>query len=124
VTARIDAWCWAVRLYPSRSQATAGVKAGHVRINGDRAKPAQAVKIGDEVRIYNTHEKREHVVVVKELLAKRVGATVAQAAYDDRTPALPPKEERAAPVFARERGTGRPTKRDRRLLDELRRLGR
>lgn len=124
MTARIDSWCWAVRLYPSRSQATAGVKAGHVRINGDRAKPAQPVKIGDEVRIYNTHERREHVVIVRQLLTKRVGAPLAQAAYDDRTPALPPKEERAAPVFARERGAGRPTKRDRRVLDRLRELGR
>jgi ribosome-associated heat shock protein Hsp15 len=118
---RVDVWCWAVRLYKSRSQATSSAKAGHIRINGVRAKPAQPVKVGDEVRVYTD---REHVVLVKQLLAKRVGAPLAQAAYDDRTPALPPKEERAAPVFARERGAGRPTKRDRRLLDELRRLGR
>jgi ribosome-associated heat shock protein Hsp15 len=67
---------------------------------------------------------REHIVVVRQILAKRVGAPLAQAAYDDRTPALPPKEERVAPVFARERGAGRPTKRDRRVLDRLRELGR
>lgn len=117
---RIDAWCWAVRLYKSRSQATAGAKAGHIRVNGARAKPAQPVKIGDEVRVYNTHEKREHVVIVRQLLEKRVGAPLAAAAYDDKTPPLPPKPERLAPVFQRERGTGRPTKRDRRLLDRLR----
>ncbi|MDH2413583.1 RNA-binding S4 domain-containing protein [Nocardioides sp. CER19] len=121
IDVRIDVWCWAVRLYKSRSQATAGAKAGHIRINGVRAKPAQPVKVGDEVRVFTD---REHVVVVKELLAKRVGAPLAQAAYDDRTPALPPKEERAAPVFSRERGAGRPTKRDRRLLDQLRQMGR
>jgi len=115
---RVDAWCWAVRLYKSRSQATAGAKAGHIRINGERAKPSQPVKVGDEVRVFTD---REHIVVVKELLSKRVGAPLAQAAYDDRTPALPPREERPAPIFQRERGAGRPTKRDRRLLDRLRR---
>lgn len=114
---RVDAWCWAVRLYKSRSQATAGAKSGHIRINGVRAKPSQPVKVGDEVRVYTD---REHLVVVKQLLLKRVGAPLAVLAYEDRTPALPPKEERAAPVFARERGAGRPTKRERRELDELR----
>ncbi|GAA1966062.1 hypothetical protein GCM10009798_28020 [Nocardioides panacihumi] len=118
---RVDVWVWSVRLYKSRSQATNGAKAGHVRINGVRAKPSQPVKVGDEVRVFTD---REHVVVVRQLLAKRVGAPVAQTAYDDLTPALPPKEERAAPVFARERGAGRPTKRDRRVLDRLRELGR
>lgn len=121
MTVRVDAWCWAVRLYKSRSQATAGAKAGHIRINGVRAKPAQPVKVGDEVRVFTD---REHVVVVRQLLVKRVGAPVAALAYDDRTPALPPKAERAAPVFERERGSGRPTKRDRRVLDRLRDRGR
>ncbi|MGK2876927.1 MAG: hypothetical protein ACSLEW_15040, partial [Nocardioides sp.] len=54
-------------------------------------------------------------------LVKRVGAAAAVAAYDDLTPALPPKEEREAPVFFRERGSGRPTKADRRAMDKLRR---
>jgi ribosome-associated heat shock protein Hsp15 len=116
---RVDAWCWAVRLYKSRSQATAGAKAGHIRINGVRAKASQPVRVGDEVRVFTD---REHLVIVKQLLVKRVGAPLAVLAYEDRTPALPPKEERAAPVFARERGAGRPTKRERRELDELRGL--
>ncbi|MFT4263036.1 MAG: RNA-binding S4 domain-containing protein [Nocardioides sp.] len=117
---RVDQWVWAVRLAPSRSQATAGAKAGHIRINGERAKPSAAVKVGDEVRVYNTHDRREHIVVVRALLAKRVGAPQAQAAYDDRTPALPPRPERVPTPFERDRGSGRPTKRDRRLLDRLR----
>jgi ribosome-associated heat shock protein Hsp15 len=114
---RVDVWCWAVRLHKSRSQATAGAKAGHIRINGVRVKPSQPVKIGDEVRVYTD---REHLVVVKQLLLKRVGAPLAVLAYEDRTPPLPPKEQRPAPVFARERGAGRPTKRERRELDQLR----
>lgn len=120
MSARVDAWVWAVRLAPSRSQATAGAKAGHIRINGDRAKPSQTVKVGDEVRVYNVHEKREHIVIVRELLMKRVGAPVAALAFEDRTPELPPKPERTLTPFERERGSGRPTKRDRRLLDRLR----
>lgn len=115
---RVDVWTWSVRLYKSRSQATSGAKAGHIRINGVRAKPSQPVKVGDEVRVLTD---REHVVVVRQLLTKRVGAPLAALAYEDRTPALPPREERALPVFLRERGAGRPTKRDRRALDALRR---
>jgi ribosome-associated heat shock protein Hsp15 len=123
MSVRVDAWCWAVRLYKSRSQATAGAKAGHIRVNGERVKPSQALKVGDEVRVTLTgdnHAARERIVVVKELLSKRVGAPVAQAAYTDLTPPPPPKAERLTPAFARERGAGRPTKRDRRLLDRLR----
>ena len=115
--ARVDAWCWSVRLFKSRSLATAAAKGGHIRVNGVRAKPAQVLKVGDEVRVVTD---REHILIVRELLHKRVGAPQAAAAYEDRTPALPPKPERAAPVFQRDRGAGRPTKRDRRLLERLR----
>lgn len=114
---RVDVWCWAVRLYRTRSLATAGAKAGHIRINGARAKPSQPVKIGDEVRVVTD---REHIVMVKQLLTKRVSASLAALAIEDRTPALPPRVERPAPVFERDRGAGRPTKRDRRALDRLR----
>jgi ribosome-associated heat shock protein Hsp15 len=114
---RVDAWCWSVRLYKSRSLATAAAKGGHIRVNGARAKPAQTLKVGDEVRVTTD---REHIVVVRQLLSKRVGAPQAAEAYEDRTPALPPKAERLVPVFERDRGTGRPTKRDRRLLERLR----
>lgn len=116
---RVDAWCWSVRLYKSRSLATAAAKGGHIRVNGVRAKPAQVVKIGDEVRVVTD---REHILIVRQLLSKRVGAPQAAEAYEDRTPALPPKPERAAPVFQRDRGAGRPTKRDRRLLERLRNM--
>ncbi|HZP14279.1 MAG TPA: S4 domain-containing protein, partial [Nocardioides sp.] len=49
--ARVDAWCWSVRLFKSRSLATAAAKGGHIRVNGARAKPAQMLKVGDEVRV-------------------------------------------------------------------------
>jgi ribosome-associated heat shock protein Hsp15 len=113
---RLDAWIWAVRLVKTRSAATAMCRAGHVRVNGERAKAAQSLKIGDEVRLRAGDEGR--IVVVRQILAKRVGAPQAAVAYDDLTPAPPPKEERVL-IAARDRGAGRPTKRDRRKIDEL-----
>ncbi len=115
-SARVDVWVWSVRLYRTRSAATQAVKAGHVRVNGVRAKPAQQVRSGDEVRAFTD---REHVVIVRQLLTKRVGADLARAAVDDRTPELPPSEERPA-IVVRDRGAGRPTKRDRRAIERLR----
>jgi len=115
-TARVDAWLWAVRFYKTRSLATAACRAGHVRVNGERVKAAQAVRAGDEIRV---RTDREHTVIVRGILTKRVGAAIARAAYDDKTPPLPPRVETAAPVV-RERGAGRPTKRDRRELNRLR----
>ena len=115
-TVRVDSWLWAVRLTKTRSAATAACKAGHVRVNGERAKPAQSVGVGDEVRLRVGDER---IVVVRGLLVKRVAAAVAAASYDDRTPPRPPRAEEPA-VVLRDRGSGRPTKRDRRDLERLR----
>jgi ribosome-associated heat shock protein Hsp15 len=114
---RADAWVWAVRLYKSRTQATVACRAGHVRVNGDRAKAATHVKVGDRVVVRIGGVDR--VVEVKQLLLKRVGAEPAAAAYVDHTPAPPPAEF-VAPPSIRDRGTGRPTKKERRQLDRLR----
>jgi ribosome-associated heat shock protein Hsp15 len=115
---RVDSWIWAIRIAKTRSAATALCKAGHVRINGERAKPAQQVRIGDEVRVF-VPGVGERIVEVRQLLAKRVSATLAAPAYVDRTPPPPPREERVL-VAERERGAGRPTKRDRREIERLR----
>jgi len=114
---RVDAWTWAIRLYSTRSAATAACKAGHVKVNGAAAKPAQPVHVGDTVRAYTPGGER--IVVVTGLIDKRTSATLAAENFDDKTPPPPPKEERAA-VPRRERGSGRPTKRERRLTDKLR----
>ena len=116
---RLDSWIWAVRLVKTRSAATAMCRAGHVRVNGERAKAAQSLKIGDEIRLRTGDEGR--IVVVRQILSKRVGAPQAAVAYDDLTPAPLPREERVV-VAARDRGAGRPTKRDRRKIDELNEL--
>lgn len=118
-TTRIDSWIWSVRLTKTRSLAASACRAGHVRVNGERVKPAHAVRNGDEVRL--RHAGRERIVVVSRLVRKRVGAAVAAECFIDNSPPVPPREE--VPVIAlRERGTGRPTKRDRREIDQLRGL--
>ncbi|CAL9611635.1 hypothetical protein SUDANB105_05633 [Streptomyces sp. enrichment culture] len=119
-TVRVDSWIWSVRLVKTRSLGAAACKGGHVRVNGERVKPAHSVRIGDEVRL--RHEGRERVVVVKRLIRKRVGAPVAVQCYIDNSPPPPPREA-VAPAGIRDRGAGRPTKRDRRELERLRGLG-
>ncbi|MDN3263726.1 RNA-binding S4 domain-containing protein [Streptomyces sp. CSDS2] len=118
-TVRIDSWIWAVRLIKTRSLGATACRGGHVRVNGERVKPAYSVRVGDEVRL--RHEGRERVVIVKRLIRKRVGAPVAAQCYIDNSPPPPPREA-VAPVGLRDRGTGRPTKRDRRELERLRAL--
>ncbi|WP_213816324.1 RNA-binding S4 domain-containing protein [Glaciihabitans sp. dw_435] len=116
-SARVDSWIWAVRVVKTRSQATAACRAGHVKVNGERAKAAQSVRIGDEVRVRDSGFDR--ILVVRRLLVKRVSATVAAESFTDLTPPPPPREEIAlAPM--RDRGAGRPTKRERRDLEKLR----
>lgn len=118
--ARLDAWLWAVRLYKTRSEATAGVRGGHVRVNDRPAKAAQPVVVGDTIRVRRAQVERI-VEVVDPSLAKRVGAAVAQQAYLDHTPAAPPPiPGMTGRVAVRDRGAGRPTKRERRALDTLR----
>ncbi|RNB47012.1 RNA-binding S4 domain-containing protein [Agromyces tardus] len=115
--ARVDAWLWAVRQFKTRSAATTACRAGHVRVNGERAKAAQSVRAGDEVRVRVNGFDR--TLIVRRTIVKRVSAELAATALDDRTPPPPPREAVAsAPV--RERGAGRPTKRERRDLERLR----
>lgn len=114
---RVDAWVWAVRLFATRSAASAACKGGHVKVNDANAKPATQVRPGDTVRAFTPGGER--IVVVRGLLEKRTSAAIAAENYEDRTPPPPPREQRAAPVL-RERGSGRPTKRERRITDRLR----
>ena len=115
---RIDAWLWATRQLKTRSLATAAAKAGHVRINGEPVKPATAVKIGDEVRLrINGFDK---ILIVTGLITKRTSAPMAQQNYEDRTPERP--RVYMPDLFFRDKGTGRPTKKERREMDRLRGL--
>ena len=91
-----------------------------MRVNGERVKPAQALRPGDEVQL--RQDGRERIVVVKDTVRKRVGASVAVECFVDNSPPPPPLGQ-AAPAAQRDRGTGRPTKRDRRDLERLQRPG-
>ncbi|GAA4284970.1 RNA-binding S4 domain-containing protein [Brevibacterium daeguense] len=113
---RVDVWLWAVRMYKTRSEATAGCRGGHVHVDGQRVKAAQKVRIGQEVRVRRSGF--EKILRITGLLASRAGAPVAQKCYEDLTP--PPDPALRGWVPRRDRGTGRPTKKDRRALEKLR----
>jgi len=115
---RVDKWLWSVRLYPSRTVASDACAGGHVKVNGAPAKASTAVKVGDTVAAFAGGRARIFEVV--RIIHKRVGAAIAAECVIDHSPPPPPREEFVMPLFVRERGTGRPTKRDRRQLDRFR----
>ena len=104
---------------PLRGQhGQAGCLGGHVTVNGASAKPATTVKVGDRVEAF-VHD-RERILEVVEVIDKRVGPAVAATCVLDHSPPPPPREEHLRPLFSRDVGSGRPTKRDRRALDRFR----
>ena len=113
----MDRWLWAVRVYKTRSAATDACAGGHVKVNGTAAKPSATVRPGDTVEAFAGGRAR--ILEVVTVIDKRVGAPVAAECLVDRSPP-PPKEEWLPPLFSRERGAGRPTKRERRALDRFR----
>ncbi|MEX2579881.1 MAG: S4 domain-containing protein [Verrucomicrobiales bacterium] len=120
---RVDVWTWAVRLFKTRSLAAAACKNARLLVNGERCRPAKKIGVGDEIQVKRGVLTR--TVEVKGPLQKRVGASRVDDFLIDRTP--PEEYERAAEVaratrettVQREAGAGRPTKKDRRDLDEL-----
>lgn len=114
---RIDKWLWAVRIYQTRSTAATACTGGHVRVNGAPAKPATTIRVGDRVTAFAGG--RERVLEAVRIIDKRVSATLAAECVIDTSPPPPPRED-DGPLFARARGAGRPTKRDRRRLDRFR----
>lgn len=117
---RIDKYLWAIRIFKTRSLASEACKAGKVKLNGNNVKPAALVKIGDLYHIQKGIERKQ--ILVKDLLERRVDAKTAAAYYEDLTPVEETytyKTAFHAPLLKRDRGTGRPTKKDRREIDEL-----
>lgn len=116
---RIDKWLWAARFFKTRSLATDAVDAGKVRLNGDRVKPARPVKVGDRLDIDNGSTEWE--VLVQDLAEKRGSATIAQTLYSETEQSVARRQEKSEQrKFFREPSSdlkGRPTKRDRRLMD-------
>jgi ribosome-associated heat shock protein Hsp15 len=115
---RIDKWLWAVRLYKTRTQAAEACRAGHVRLDGNPAKPSREVHVGDTL-VARTGD-RTLTVRVRALLENRVAAAKVPECLDDLTPPeerLRPREREHLTPAWRAPGTGRPTKRQRRQLD-------
>ncbi|MCB9762946.1 MAG: RNA-binding S4 domain-containing protein [Alphaproteobacteria bacterium] len=114
---RVDKWLWAARCFKTRSLASKACTEGHVQVNGESVKSSKPVKIGDMVDCRTPGGRR--VLEVVAIAEKRGPASVAATLYTDHTPPEPPKTPFQAATESRERGTGRPTKRDRRRLQEL-----
>lgn len=117
---RIDKYLWAVRLYKTRSLATDACRCGHVRLNGMPVKPSHEVREGEvyELSIEQLHK----VIEVKQLLNNRVGAKLVENYIIDRTPQEEYERIQMVRKYAfekRDRGSGRPTKRERRDIEEF-----
>ena len=116
-TIRLDKWLWQARFFKARSISARVVSAGHVRINGDKAKkPSSSIKVGDTLEFLQVETQR--IVKLKALGVRRGPAPEAQALYEDLTPI--PEIPANTPEIERK---GRPTKRDRRAIDKIKRSG-
>jgi len=117
---RIDKWLWAVRIYKSRSIASDACATGKVQVNGQPAKPSRSVRTGDVITAVAGEVLR--TVKVISLLEKRVGAKLVAQFLEDLTPASEfskPKEKNFQPFVFRTKGKGRPTKKERRSIEDF-----
>ncbi|NND07386.1 MAG: RNA-binding S4 domain-containing protein [Saprospiraceae bacterium] len=119
---RVDQWLWSVRIFKSRTLATTMCKSGKVSVGKVNVKPSYKLRVGDLVNVHKNGYNFQFLVL--KLLKKRVGAPIAVTAYRDQTPAeeLSKYEDwfvgKSRSEF-REPGSGRPTKKDRRELDQF-----
>ena len=114
---RVDKWLWAARFFRSRTLAAAACAGGKVDVNHQGVKPSRGLRPGDRLEITLPRGKR--IVRVAALTDRRGSGAEAARLYEDFTPPSPPREARPLPVY-RAPGAGRPTKRERRMVDRLR----
>lgn len=118
--ARLDKWLWAARIFKTRTLAADACKNGRVTINGAQAKPSRTVKPGDEVGVRKPPVT--YTFRVRQAIEKRVGARLLPDVLENITP---PEQlaalelSRISGFVGRAKGTGRPTKKDRRALEEF-----
>ncbi|MCH9650421.1 MAG: RNA-binding S4 domain-containing protein [Deltaproteobacteria bacterium] len=123
MSVRLDKWLQVARVFKTRTQATRACSLSRVRVNGTIAKAHRSLAIDDQIEVQKGDWQR--VLVVKELKDKPLPKAEAPRLYEDHSPPPPPRDSlerllRSSPV-RRERGSGRPTKRDRRDIEKLRR---
>jgi len=119
-TIRIDKWLWAVRLFKTRTQASDACKGGKVKMNGVNLKPSREVKAGDVLEVHHNHIKR--TVKIKVAAKNRVAAKLVADLMEDLTPAEEFEKLEMMNKLnqeKRDRGMGRPTKKDRRDIDRI-----
>lgn len=119
---RIDKWLWSVRIFKSRTVATDACKGGKVKIDGESIKPSYQLQVGEVVQVRKNGFDFQFKAV--KLIQKRVGAPVAVTCYEDLTPQEELDKYKnwfvgKAAAEQRERGAGRPTKRERREIDRF-----
>lgn len=116
---RIDKWLWAIRLYKTRTLATDACINGKVKIDGESVKASYMLKCGQTIHLNKQGEK--WIIKSLKLIDKRVGASIAITCYDDLTPPEEKEKLKFPSVFfeVRDKGIGRPTKKDRREIDKF-----
>ncbi|MBK6667307.1 MAG: RNA-binding S4 domain-containing protein [Saprospiraceae bacterium] len=119
---RLDKWLWAVILFKSRTMATDACKAGKIKLNGHSLKPSFMITVGETIEVKKNGFNL--IFKVNQLLEKRVSAVLAAPCFEDLTPADELNKYRdwftgKAGAEFRDRGEGRPTKKDRREIDEF-----
>jgi ribosome-associated heat shock protein Hsp15 len=120
---RLDKWLWAARFYKTRTVAVEAIDAGHISVNGERAKPAKMLKVGDLVVVRRA--PFEHAVTVKALSDKRGPAAIAATLFDETEESRARRTALAAQMKAmpQPRFKGRPTKKTRRDYEAWLRRG-
>lgn len=123
--ARLDKWLWAARFFKTRALAAEAIDGGKVHLNGERVKRSKGIRIGDEVRV--RIGPYEHRVTVRSVSDRRGPATVAATLYEEFADSRAAREalieQRRMEIAAGEADPGRPSKRDRRQIDRLRKRG-
>ncbi len=120
---RLDKWLWAARFYKTRPLAAEAIDGGKVHVNGERVKRAKLVQVGDQIRIRNG--PYEHLITVTGTADRRGSAAIAATLYEETAESQKAREVVAAHVKSMHiqspHAEGRPTKRDRRQIEEFRR---
>jgi len=117
---RIDKYLWVIRAFKTRSLATDACKAGRIKLGGQSLKPSHIAKVGDVYTVQKGVDRK--VIKIVGLLGNRVDAKTAITLYEDLTPVEDThayKVRYQAPALSRDPGSGRPTKKDRREIDDL-----